>query len=117
MEYEYKIERIGDPAKDQDQVHRLLNEHATSGWRLVAVTSAKYGLCGIFEREIMQPQPKVIWLDLGLDLTNILEDASDNGEWDGSFEQLQEIADGSRKVTGIGPRRRERLAELIAEVK
>ena len=48
--YEYKCEVIGDPTKNVEQVGVLLNKAAEAGWRLVAITPARYGISGIFER-------------------------------------------------------------------
>lgn len=49
--YEYNVQAIGNPAQDLEEVKRLINLYAAGGWRLVAVVPARYGICGIFERE------------------------------------------------------------------
>ena len=120
--YEYKVEAIGDPTRDQDEVQGLLNEYAIGGWRLITVTPARYGICGIFEREVASEQEtaslQLIDIMAALEaedrpLRQLITGASQSGEWDGGFEQLVEIADGSRKVAGIGPKRQRQLAELV----
>ena len=48
--YEYKCEAIGDPVRQMGDVQAYLNSVAYEGWRLVAITPARYGVMGIFER-------------------------------------------------------------------
>jgi len=66
--YEYRVRTIGDPVNFLADVEGLINGWAKNGWRLAVVTPGRYGIIGIFEREVVEqgtaektaesPQPK-----------------------------------------------------------
>ena len=121
-EHECKIAELGDPVHELKAIQAQLNIYYADNWRLITVTPAKYGICGIFEREVASEQEtaslQLIDIMAALEaedrlLRQLITGASQSGEWDGGFEQLVEIADGSRKVAGIGPKRQRQLAELV----
>ena len=111
---EYQVVRLGDPKRGGvSQLTKVMNEMGAGGWRLVETFAVTYGRAGIFEREVVGADVVVSVLGTDATLSELLSAARDSGEWSGRLDELIEIAAGERKVGGIGPARRERLAELI----
>lgn len=124
--YEYKVKLLGDPRRPSllATFEALLNEYAQDHGRLVFLTPAKYGICGIFEREVVGKAEEIVSLAEALRAleqtdtkVKILMNCCRRGGWNDSFEQLAAIATGVYRIGGIGKARQAKLKALIAEVR
>ena len=115
--WEYKVEGFGTVSPTALE----LNTAAVGGWRLVAMVTARNGLAAVFEREIVEEASDSdiqIAIMMALEqedrpLRQLITQAYYSGEWDGTLAQLVNIADGHHPIKGIGPKRQERLRDVI----